>query len=113
MRWNSVNIFLLVALIALPIAGFMLHSKLHSDLTYLRYILLFDIIVITLLYLFDKTRFIGFILNSVFFLVGVVMHIMYVSGGGLSDILLSIPDFSIGYALWILNTGNLKATNKK
>ena len=38
---------------------------------------------------------------------------MYVKGGGLTDILLSIPDFSIGYVLWYLNTNSdVKPTAK-
>ena|SRR3989344_2522235 len=116
MKFNHTNIILLIGLIALPIAGLMLHLRLHADKTYLTWILLFDIIIISLLYLFNNTRFYGFILNSVFFIVGVIMHIMYVPGGGLSDILLSIPDFSIGYVLWYLNvnTNNpAKAKGKK
>ena len=97
------NLILLIAFVALPVAGLMLHLKLHPDLTYLTWILWFDIIVITLLYLFRKTLIYGFILNTVFFATGVVMHLTYVSGGGISDILLSIPDFSLGYILWGLN----------
>lgn len=103
MKYNTTNILLLIAFVALPLAGLLLHLKLHPDLTFLTYILWFDIIVITLLYLFDKTIFYGFALNSVFFATGVVMHLMYVPGGGISDILISIPDFSIGYVLWIQN----------
>ncbi|MBT4136184.1 hypothetical protein HOD75_01800 [archaeon] len=103
MKLNTTNIILLIAFIALPIAGLMLHLKLHPDLTFLTYILWFDIIAITLMYLFNKSIFYGFALNSVFFIVGVIMHIMYVPGGGISDILLAIPDFSIGYVLWIQN----------
>ncbi len=102
-KFNSVNILLLLGLIALPIAGLMLHLRLHADITFLTYILLFNIIIIPLLYLSEKTRFYGFILNSVSFAVGVIMHIMYVPGGGLSDILLAVPDFAIGYVLWRLN----------
>ncbi len=102
-KFNSINILLLLGIIALPVAGLMLHLKLHSDLTFLTYVLLFNIIIIPFLYLFEKTRFYGFILNSVSFVVGVIMHITYVPGGGLSDILLAVPDFAIGYVLWRLN----------
>ncbi len=102
-KFNLNNIALLIAFVALPVAGLMLHKRLHSELTYLTWILLFDIVVITFLYLSEKTRFYGFILNTVFFIVGVIMHLMYVEGGGISDILLSIPDFSIGFILWKLN----------
>ncbi len=102
-KLNSNNVLLLLGLIALPVAGLMLHLRLHSDLVFLTYILLFNIVVIPLLYLFNKTRFYGFILNSVSFIVGVIMHATYVPGGGLSDILLAIPDFVIGYVLWRLN----------
>jgi len=102
-KLNYINFILLIGFIALPIAGLMLHLKLHPDLTYLTWILWFDIAIITLLYLFNKSLIYGFILNTVFFVVGVVMHIMYVPGGGISDILLSIPDFSLGFILWALN----------
>jgi len=102
-KLNSNNVLLLLGLIALPVAGLMLHLKLHSDLVFLTYILLFNIIIIPLLFLFNKTRFYGFALNSVSFVVGVIMHATYVPGGGLSDILLAIPDFAIGYVLWRLN----------
>ena len=102
-KLNSNNVLLLLGLIALPVAGLMLHLKLHSDLVFLTYILIFNIAIIPLLYLFDKTRFYGFALNTVSFVVGVIMHVIYVPGGGLSDILLAVPDFAIGYVLWRLN----------
>lgn len=47
---------LIIALIALPIAGTMLHIKLHKELTWLSYITLFDAVIITLLY-FSKKQF--------------------------------------------------------
>jgi hypothetical protein len=102
-KFNANNILLLLGLIALPVAGLMLHLKLHSDLVFLTYVLLFNIIIIPLLFLFNKTRFYGFILNSVSFVAGVIMHAIYVPGGGISDILLAVPDFAIGYVLWRLN----------
>jgi hypothetical protein len=103
LKFNFQNTALFAALLALPIAGLMLHNRIHPTITYLPYILLFDIIIISALYLFEKTRFSAFVLNSVFFLVGVIMHLTYVPGGGISDILLSVPDFSVGYLLWKLN----------
>jgi len=102
-KLNYLNLILLIGFIALPIAGLMLHLKLHPALTYLTWILWFDIIAITLLYMSNKTLIYGFILNTVFFVVGVIMHLMYVPGGGISDILISIPDFSLGFILWALN----------
>jgi len=118
-KLNSVNLILLIALIALPIAGLILHLKLHPNYIFLTYILLFDIVIITLLYLFKKSIFYAFILNTVFFLVGVIMHIIYVTNP-ISDILLSIPDFGIGYVLWKLNkdievrsTGKIKSIKTK
>ena len=110
-KFDLSNTFLFLGLLALPIAGLMLHNRLHSAITYLPYILYFDIIIISLLYLFDETRFIGFLLNSVFFAVGVVMHLTYVEGGGLSDILISIPDFAMGYALWVWNNKSIESLN--
>ena len=103
LKFDLMNLILLAGLITLPIAGLLLHLKLHPDLTYLTYILLFDIVIITALYLFKRTGFYAFALNSVFFMVGVIMHFQYLGMGGLSDVLISIPDFSIGYVLWRLN----------
>lgn len=100
MKFNSVNIILFISFVALPVAGLMLHLKIHPNYGYLTWILLFDIVIVSLLYLFESTKFYGFAINSVLFLVGVVMHITYVPGGGISDIVLAIPDFCIGYALW-------------
>jgi len=97
---------LMIGFVALPIAGLMLHLKLHPDYVWLTYILWFDIIAISLMYLSKKTIFYGFMLNTVFFIVGVIAHATVVPGGGISDILISIPDFSIGYALWSLYRGN-------
>ena len=91
---------LMAGLIALPIAGTMLHIKIHAKLTYLTYITLFDAVIISLLYLSRKTIFYGFMLNTTLFIVGVIAHFYSVGFKGTSDVLLSIPDFSIGYALW-------------
>ncbi len=102
-KFNFINIILLLAFIALPIAGLMLHLKIHKDLTYLTYILLFDIIIITSFYLFNKTRFYGFVLNTVFFIVGIIAHLTVIGKSTIPDVLLAIPDFSIGCVLWILN----------
>lgn len=112
-KFNINNILMLIAFIALPIAGLMLHLKLHPDLTFLTWILWFDIIIISMLYLWEKTRFYGFALNSMFFIVGVIMHLIYVPSGGISDILLSIPDFSLGYILWVLNRNIVVSGVKK
>ena len=102
-KFNSNNVLLLLGLIALPVAGLMLHLKLHPEITFLTYILLFNVIIIPLLYLFDKTRIYAFLLNSVSFAVGAVMHGVYLGVGGIGDILMGIPDFVIGYVLWRLN----------
>lgn len=102
---NNLSLALLLGLVALPVAATLLHIKLHPQYVFLTYIALFDAIAITLLYLFRKTIFLGFILNTVLFIAGIIAHLKYVPGGGLTDILLSIPDFSIGYALWSLNNG--------
>ena len=93
---------LMVAFVALPIAGLMLHLKIHPQYVWLTYVLWFDIIIITLMYFSKKLMFYGFLLNTVFFIVGVIAHATVVPGGGISDILISIPDFAIGYALWSL-----------
>ncbi|MFH1359178.1 MAG: hypothetical protein ABIH37_04775 [archaeon] len=100
-KLDSMFWILLIALIALPLAGTLIHIKLHNE-TYpwLIYITLFDVIVISLMYLFRKTIFSGFILNTVLFVTGVIAHLTV--AGGWSDVLLAIPDFSIGYVLWRL-----------
>ena len=102
-KFNANNILLLLGLIALPVAGLMLHLRLHPDIVFLTYILIFNIAIIPLLYLFDKTRIYAFLLNSVSFAVGAIMHGIYLGTGGIGDILMGIPDFAIGYVLWRLN----------
>ena len=102
-KFNLNNVFLLLGLIALPVAGLILHLKLHPDYGFLTYILLFNIVIIPLLYLFDKTRIYAFLLNSVSFAVGAIMHGVYLGMGGISDMLMGVPDFAIGYVLWRLN----------
>ena len=102
-KFNANNILLLLGLIALPVAGLMLHLRLHPDIVFLTYILIFNIAIIPFLYLFDKTRIYAFLLNSVSFAVGAVMHGIYLGTGGIGDILMGIPDFAIGYVLWRLN----------
>ncbi|MBT4166055.1 hypothetical protein HOE04_03395 [archaeon] len=105
MKFNHINISLLIAFVALPIAGLLLHLKIHPQYTFLNYILLFDIIIITLLYLNKKTIFYGFALNTTFFIVGVIAHLTV--AGGWTDVLIAIPDFSIGYVLWFQNKSSL------
>ena len=102
-KFNANNVLLLLGLIALPIAGLMLHLRLHPEYGFLTYILIFNIAIIPLLYLFEKTRIYAFLLNSVSFAVGAVMHGVYLGVGGISDILMGVPDFVIGYILWRLN----------
>ena len=102
-KFNSVNILLLLGIIALPVAGLMLHLRLHPEYVFLTYVLLFNIIVIPFLYLFEKTRIYAFLLNSVSFAVGAIMHGAYLGVGGIGDMLMGIPDFAIGYVLWRLN----------
>ncbi|MEK6906598.1 MAG: hypothetical protein AABW81_03180 [Nanoarchaeota archaeon] len=103
MKFNFINSIIFTALVALPLAGLMLHLKIHPSLTYLTYILWFDIVIISLLFLFDKTIFYGFVLNSVFFAVGVIAHLTIIGFSTIPDVLIAIPDFSLGYVLWKLN----------
>jgi len=92
---------LMAGLIALPLAATMLHIKLHNeDYPWLIYVTLFDTIIISLMYFSRKTIFSAFILNTVFFVVGVIAHLTVAGGWG--DVLMAIPDFSIGYVLWRL-----------
>ena len=35
------------------------------------------------------------------------MHIIYLGGGGLTDILISVPDLSMGFVLWFLNKSSV------
>ncbi len=91
---------LMAGLIALPVAALMLHIKLHSDYIWLTWIVLFDAVIISLLFFFRKTIFYGFMLNTTLFITGVIAHLTV--AGGISDVLLAVPDFAIGYALWRL-----------
>ena len=92
-------LILMIALIALPLAGTMLHIKLHNtDYPWLVYITAFDVIIISLMYLSRKYMFSAFILNTTLFIAGVIAHLTVAGGWG--DVLLAIPDFAIGYVLW-------------
>ena len=94
---------LIVGMLALGISGLMLHLKIHADITWLTWILLFDITIITLLYLSKKTIFYAFALNTVFFIVGVIAHFSVLGiKGGIGDVLIAVPDFVMGYILWVL-----------
>jgi len=101
-RFDLIFWVLIIALIALPLAATFLHIKLHPDYKWLIYITLFDTIIITLMYFSRKTIFYGFMLNTVFFIVGVIAHFYVLKMGAINDVLMSIPDFSVGYVLWRL-----------
>jgi len=93
---------LMIGFIALPLAATLLHIKLHNeDYPWLVYITAFDVIIISLMYFSRKTIFSGFVLNTTLFVVGIIAHISVLGlENSISDNLLAIPDFAIGYALW-------------
>ena len=98
-RFDLTFWILIAALIALPLGSLLVHMKLHSQYTWLTYFVLFDIIIISLMYFSKKTIFYAFILNTTFFITGVIAHLTV--AGGIGDVLMAIPDFAIGYALWV------------
>ena len=100
-RFDFMFWILLIALIALPLAATFLHIRLHNEkYPWLVYITGFDMIVISLLYFSRRTIFYGFMLNTVFFIAGVIARFYALGFGGINDVLISIPDFAVGYALW-------------
>ena len=101
-KLNSLNLIVLAGLFALPISALLLHLRLHPNIAWVTYLVLFDIVVISLLFLFKKTVFLAFMLNSLFFIAGVMAHIIFVSDA-YTDILISIAGFSLGYVLFSLN----------
>ena len=101
---NKTQISLLIALFLLPISAVLLHLKVHPDITWLLPIAIFDAVVITALYLHDKTRIYGFWLNTLLGLTGIIFHLQFSVIGTLADNAIMLSDMLIGYALLMLLT---------
>lgn len=105
-RITSAKLLLMLALFLIPISGFPLHTKLHADIWWINYIVLFDAVIITGMFYFKKTRFWGFWLNSVVGVTGILMHFGVGIMGTLTELALSVGDLAIGFALvYMLRSG--------
>ena len=110
---NKLQISLLIALFLLPVSAVFLHMKVHPDITWLLPLAIFDAIVITALYLHDKTRIYGFWLNTLLGVTGVIFHLQYSIMGTLADNAIMISDVLIGYALLNIFGQAVKKGRKK
>lgn len=100
---------LLCALFLMPVAGTLLHQRLHPNLDFLTYITLFDAIIITILFAKKSTTGTAFILNTILAGAGLYHFVMKLDSGiiasvmyGLSDVIFVAIDFFIGLALYRL-----------
>ncbi len=97
-----IKIALLVALFMLPASATLIHGYVHPTITWIHYVTIFDAVVVTALFYFNKTRASGFWLNTVLALVGIIYHITFSPLQTLSDSMIIVADFAIGYALYTL-----------
>ncbi len=109
---NKLQISLLIALIMLPLSGALIHLKVHPDIQWLLYLTLFDAIVVTGLFVFNKTRIYGFWINTILGLAGVIYHAQFSLVGTLSDTMLIVADVMIGYALLTVFGQTMKGRKK-
>ena len=90
---------LLLALFFLPAGATLIHFKIHSQISWLPYITLFDALVITVLFYFRRTAAYALFLNSIFVIIGIGFHLRF---SAWSDILISLTDFLVGYVVYLL-----------
>ena len=109
LKMNKTQISLLIALFLLPISAVLLHLKVHPDIAWLLPIALFDAIIITALYLNNKTRIYGFWLNTLLGLTGIIAHLQFSAIGTLADNAIMLSDMLIGYALLVLLTSKKRS----
>lgn len=93
----------MLALFCLPAGATLLHLKIHKSIVWLPYLTLFDAVAVTLLFYFKKTSVYALFLNSIFVIVGIGYHLKFLPGGW-ADILMSLTDFFVGIALYLLVT---------
>ncbi len=98
-KLNKLQITLLIALMLLPLSATLIHSHVHATIEWVFWLTLFDTVIVTVLYVFDKTRIYAFWLNTLIAFAGIVYHAQFNFMGTLSDSLLCVADILIGYAL--------------
>ena len=102
-KQNKIIWLLLLALFCLPAGATLIHFKIHKSIVWLPYLTLFDAVIVTLLFYFKKTSVYALFLNSIFVIIGVGYHLKFLPGGW-ADILISLTDFFVGLALYLLVT---------
>ena len=110
---DKIKLALLIALVMLPLSAIMIHGHVHPDIEWVYWFALFDVIVITGLYLYPKTTVYGFWLNTIFGAAGIFYHATFSLMGTLSDSMIILADLAVGYVLYVyLTQGILKAQKK-
>lgn len=102
-KQNKIIWLLLLALFCLPAGATLIHFKIHKSIVWLPYLTLFDAVAVTLLFYFKKTAVYALFLNSIFVILGIGYHLKFLPGGW-ADILMSLTDFFVGIALYLLVT---------
>ncbi len=110
---NKIHAALLAALVLLPLSSLIVHMHVHQDFPMWAVgFTVVDIVVITALLAYSKTKTYGFWLNAVFCIVGMIYHAQYSLMGTLSDNLTLLADLLIGYAV-LMTAGALIAKGRK
>ena len=100
-KQNKIIWLLLLALFCLPAGATLIHFKIHKSIVWLPYLTLFDAVAVTLLFYFKKTSVYALFLNSIFVIIGAGYHLKFLPGGW-ADILMSLTDFFVGIAIYLL-----------
>ena len=98
---KKLTIILLWALFFLPAGATVTHFRVHSEISWLPYLTIFDAVFVTLLFYFRKTSIYALFINSIFFIVGTGYHLA-IFKRAFGDILLSLTDFLLGIAVYLL-----------
>lgn len=97
---DTIKVALLAALFLLPASAALIHSIVHPTVIWVLYVCVFDAIVVTALFYFDKTRPYGFWLNTGLAAAAIIYHATFSLIQTLSDNMIVVADFAIGYALY-------------
>lgn len=100
---------LLAALFLMPAAATLVHMNVHSKITWLPWVTIFDAIIITILMARKSTVEYGFYLNSLLAITGLYhffikpeLGVIGMFMAGLSDVMFVAVDFLIGLAIYRL-----------
>ena len=114
---DKIKAALLIALAMLPLAATLIHIGVpYHNITWehwVTYLTLFDVIVVTALFVYEKTKIYGFWINTLLGLAGIVYHAQTSMVGTISDSMIIVADIMIGFALLTYVAKTKKLTKRK